>query len=48
MATSTLIQFLAPGEASDTSHRRQVETFIARRHDRCPGCGGLGHHQDWC
>ena len=29
MATSTLIQFLAPGEASDTSHRRQVETFIA-------------------
>jgi hypothetical protein len=29
MATSTLIQFLASGEASDTSHRRQVETFIA-------------------
>lgn len=29
MATSTLIQYLAPGEASDTSHRRQVETFIA-------------------
>ena len=29
MATSTLIQFLASGEAADTSHRRQVETFIA-------------------
>ena len=29
MATSTLIQFLASGEAGDTSHRRQVETFIA-------------------
>ena len=29
MATSTLIQFLAAGEAGDTSHRRQVETYIA-------------------
>lgn len=29
MATSTLIQFLASGEAESTSHRRQVETFIA-------------------
>jgi hypothetical protein len=29
MATSTLIQFLASGQAGDTSHRRQVETFIA-------------------
>ena len=29
MATSTLIQFLASGEAGDTSHRRQVETYIA-------------------
>jgi hypothetical protein len=29
MATSTLIQFLAPGEAGDTSHRRQTETYIA-------------------
>jgi len=29
MATSTLIQYLAAGEAGDTSHRRQVETYIA-------------------
>lgn len=29
MATSTLIQFLNPGEAGDTSNRAQVETFIA-------------------
>jgi len=29
MATSTLVQFLAPGEAGDTSHRRQTETYIA-------------------
>lgn len=29
MATSTLIQFLDAGEASDTSNRRQIETFIA-------------------
>lgn len=30
MATSTLVQFLAAGEASDTSNRRQVETFLVR------------------
>ena len=29
MADSTLIQFLASGEAGDTSHRRQTETFLA-------------------
>ncbi len=29
MATSTLIQFLNPGETSDTSNRSQVETFLA-------------------
>ena len=29
MATSTLIQFLGPGEAGDTSNRSQVETFLA-------------------
>ena len=29
MATSTLVQFLASGEAGDTSHRRQVETYLA-------------------
>jgi len=29
MATSTLIQFLEPGQTAATSHRRQVETFIA-------------------
>ncbi|UCG43744.1 MAG: DUF2190 family protein [candidate division WOR-3 bacterium] len=29
MATSTLIQFLAEGEEAATSHRRQIETFIA-------------------
>jgi hypothetical protein len=29
MATSTLIQFLGPGEAGDTSNRAQVETFLA-------------------
>lgn len=29
MATSTLIQFLNPGEAGDTSNRQQRETFIA-------------------
>ena len=29
MATSTLIQFLDAGQAGDTSHRRQVETFFA-------------------
>lgn len=29
MATSTLIQFLAEGEQAATSHRRQIETFIA-------------------
>ena len=29
MATSTLVQFLAAGEASSTSDRRQVETFLA-------------------
>lgn len=29
MATSTLIQFLASGEAGATSNRRQVESFIA-------------------
>lgn len=29
MATSTLIQFLAEGEAGDTSNRRQLETFLA-------------------
>ncbi len=29
MATSTLIQYLAEGQAGDTSHRRQVETFLA-------------------
>lgn len=29
MATSTLIQFLAAGEAGTTSNRRTVETFIA-------------------
>ena len=28
MATSTLIQFLGPGEAGDTSNRSQVETFL--------------------
>jgi hypothetical protein len=29
MATSTIIQFLAEGEEAATSHRRQIETFIA-------------------
>ena len=29
MATSTLIQFLSSGEAGDTSHRRQTETYLA-------------------
>lgn len=29
MATSTLVQFLAEGEGTDTSARRQVQTFIA-------------------
>lgn len=29
MATSTLIQFLDAGEGSDTSNRRQTETFLA-------------------
>lgn len=29
MATSTLVQLLASGEAGDTSNRRQVETFLA-------------------
>jgi hypothetical protein len=29
MATSTIIQFLNPGEAADTSNRQQRETFIA-------------------
>lgn len=29
MATSTLIQFLAEGQAGDTSNRRQTEDFIA-------------------
>jgi 2-methylcitrate dehydratase PrpD len=29
MATSNLIQFLAPGEASDTSNRSEKETFLA-------------------
>lgn len=29
MATSTLVQFLQPGEAGDTSNRSQVETFLA-------------------
>ena len=29
MATSTLVQFLAAGEAGDTSHRRQTETYFA-------------------
>ena len=29
MATSTLVQFLAAGEGTDTSNRRQVETFLA-------------------
>ena len=29
MATSTLIQFLEPGEKAATSNRRQVETFLA-------------------
>jgi len=29
MADSTLVQFLASGEAGDTSHRRQTETFLA-------------------
>jgi hypothetical protein len=29
MATSTIIQFLGPGEAGDTSNRSQRETFIA-------------------
>ena len=29
MATSTLIQFLAEGEGTDTSNRRQLETFLA-------------------
>ena len=29
MATSTLIQFLDPGQDSDTSNRSQVETFLA-------------------
>ena len=29
MATSTLIQFLAEGQGTDTSNRRQLETFLA-------------------
>lgn len=29
MATSTLIQFLSPGEDGNTSNRSQLETFIA-------------------
>lgn len=29
MATSTLVQYLQPGEGADASSRRQVETFIA-------------------
>ena len=29
MATSTLVQFLAEGSGTDTSARRQVQTFIA-------------------
>jgi len=29
MATSTLIQFLGAGEGAETSHRSQVETFLA-------------------
>ena len=29
MATSTLIQFLGPGEGQNTSNRSQVETFLA-------------------
>jgi len=29
MATSTLVQYLAPGEAAGTVNRRQVETFLA-------------------
>ena len=29
MATSTLVQLLEAGQASDTSNRRQLETFIA-------------------
>ncbi|MCH9838749.1 hypothetical protein K0U83_24000 [bacterium] len=29
MATSTLIQFLGPGEGQNTSNRAQVETFLA-------------------
>ena len=29
MATSTLIQFLSEGEEAATSHRRQIETFLA-------------------
>ena len=29
MATSTLIQFLDPGQGGDTSNRSQVETFLA-------------------
>ena len=29
MATSTLIQFLGPGEGAATSNRSQVETFLA-------------------
>jgi len=29
MATSTLIQFLDPGQDGDTSNRSQVETFLA-------------------
>jgi hypothetical protein len=30
MATNTNIQFLAPGEAGDTSNRRQVETYLVK------------------
>jgi hypothetical protein len=29
MATSTLVQFLGPGEAADTSNRSKIETFLA-------------------
>jgi len=38
MATSSLIQFLAAGEAGDSSNRRQVETFLA---------GGAISEGDW-
>ena len=37
MATSTLVQYLQPGELGDTSNRAQVETFLTTLTNPGPG-----------